>query len=219
VEGSPQLQRPFGYFGAVAGVVCGSIAGPLFGLSPWLMLGAFSVAAPWIQAIGRLRCLVQGCCHGSPAPEHAGIRYTNPMSRVFRLAGLAGVPVHPTPLYSVLWNLFTGLAVGRLWTLHASLPLIAGLYLILMGTGRFVEEAYRGEPQTPVLGGLRLYQWLSIAAVLIGVGLTALPGPAAAGQVAPAMEPVVTAAIFGVLCWFALGVDFPESNHRFARLT
>ena len=33
-----------------------------------------------------------------------GIRYTHPRSRVCRLAHLAGVPVHATPVYSILWN-------------------------------------------------------------------------------------------------------------------
>jgi hypothetical protein len=39
----------------------------------------------------------------------------------------AASPFHPTPLYSILW-----------------------------GFPRFVEEAYRAEPQTPIVGGLRL---------------------------------------------------------------
>ncbi|MCP4105598.1 MAG: hypothetical protein GY749_08685 [Desulfobacteraceae bacterium] len=30
----------------------------------WQLAGAFSVAGQFVQAIGRLRCLVQGCCHG-----------------------------------------------------------------------------------------------------------------------------------------------------------
>jgi hypothetical protein len=218
VEGSPQLLRPFGYFGAVAGVVLGSLACVVFGLGPWLIVGAFAVAAPWIQAIGRLRCLVQGCCHGSPAPAHVGIRYTHPRSRVCRQADLAGAPVHPTPVYSMLWCVFTGLMVGRLWSLHANLPLVAGMYLILTGIGRFVEEAYRGEPQTLVYAGLRLYQWLAVASVVLGAMLTALPGPYAPGTFDPAWQPVAFAAGFGAVCGFALGVDFPESSRRFARL-
>jgi prolipoprotein diacylglyceryltransferase len=75
---------------------------------------------------------------------------------VCRLSPLGGVPAHPTPLYSILWNVVIALAVGRLWSLRAPLGFIAGVYLLLGGVGRFVEEAYRGEPQTPVHAGLRL---------------------------------------------------------------
>jgi hypothetical protein len=34
------------------------------------------------------------------------------------------------------------------------------MYLILSGVLRFMEEAYRGEPQTRRLAGLPIYQWL-----------------------------------------------------------
>jgi membrane-associated phospholipid phosphatase len=102
VEGSPELLRPFGYYGSIVGglIALGAIAclgGPVADL-----LAAFAVASPWAQAIGRLRCLVQGCCHGHPV--NWGIRVTNPHSRVSTLAGWSGSPIHPTPIYSILAN-------------------------------------------------------------------------------------------------------------------
>jgi protein-S-isoprenylcysteine O-methyltransferase Ste14 len=217
IEGSPRLLRPYGYYGGVIGVALGAFAGPLLATSAWLLLAAYSVAGPWVQSLGRLRCLVQGCCHGRPAPKEIGIRYRHPRSRVCRLSEWKDVPLHPTPLYSILWNGYIALAMMRLWSLHASLSLIAGLYLILTGLGRFVEEAYRGEPQTPVYAGLRLYQWVAIATVLAGALVTAAH---AAPPPAPQFrwEPLVPAAAFGLLTTLALGVDFPNSNRRFARL-
>ncbi|MBZ5589772.1 MAG: prolipoprotein diacylglyceryl transferase [Acidobacteriia bacterium] len=217
IEGSPRLLRPYGFYGGVLGVVLGSLAAPAFGVGVWEILAAFAVAGPWIQAGGRIRCLVQGCCHGSPAPEGVGIRYSHPRSRVTRLANLAGVPIHPTPLYSILWNAVIALCMARLWLLRSPTPLIVGLYLVLTGVGRFVEEAYRGEPQTPVIAGLRLYQWIAIATVVVGAATTAVVGP-----LAPIPTPHWTAlwpaATFGVLTAAALGVDFPRSDRRFARL-
>jgi len=218
IEGSPRLLRPFGFYGGVLGVLLGALAAPAFGGSVWLLLGAFAATAPLVQALGRLRCLVQGCCHGRRASSRVGIRYLHPQSRVCRLAELRGVPIHATPLYSILWNVFVGLTTARLWTLHLPLHFIGGMYLILGGLGRFVEEAYRGEPQTPVVGGLRLYQWMAAAQVLAGALVTAL------GNSGPAPAPhwnwqsVLLAGVFSVVTWFAMGVDFPESNRRFARL-
>lgn len=128
------------------------------------------------------------------------------------------MPVHATPLYSILWNGFVALVLGRLWMVGAPLHLIAGVFVIATGIGRFAEEAYRGEPQTPVVGGLRLYQWVAIGSVLMGILFTALGTSARAP--APAwnwMAPAV-ALVFGLVTTIAFGVDFPDSDRRFARL-
>ena len=218
IEGSARLARPYGFFGGVLGIVLGAFAAPRFGVSVWTMLGAACVAAPWIQSLGRLRCLVQGCCHGSPSREGIGIRYVHPRSRVTRLSDLGHVPVHPTPLYSILWNVFIALAVTRLWTSHAPLHFVGSMYLLLMGLGRFVEEAYRGEPQTFVWSGLRLYQWISIAIAGIGAVLTAAGRSAPAPPFAFRNDSLLPALGVGLFVWFAMGVDFPSSDRRFSRL-
>ena len=161
---------------------------------------------------------VAGCCHGRPADAAVGIRYRHPRSRVCRLAELRGTPIHPTPLYSILWNVGIALVVTRLWVVESPLSLIGGVYLILTGIGRFCEEAWRGEPQTLVVAGLRLYQWIAIGTVLGGAAITALvhAGNAAPPEFAP-IE-LAVAAVFGGLSALALGVDFPASDRRFARL-
>jgi hypothetical protein len=218
VEGSPRLLRPFGWYGGLLGACLGVSIAKLWGADAWLLAGALCVAAPWLQSLGRLRCLVQGCCHGRPAPGGVGIRYTHARSRVCRLSTLAGAPVHPTPLYSILCNVASGVVLLRLWQLHARLSLVVGLYLILSGLGRFVEESYRGEPQTAVAAGLKLYQWLAALSVLAGVCVTMIGGAPPAPGPQFNWESVVWAGGFAPLVWFALGVDFPDSNRRFARL-
>ncbi len=219
VEGSPSLLRPYGFYGGLLGGILGTLlAGLLLGTDPWLLLAAFSVAAPWTQAFGRIRCLVQGCCHGREAPPAIGIAYRHPRSRVCRLSRFEGVPVHPTPLYSILWNAVTAAMIARLWVVGAPLSVVAGAYFILSGLGRFVEEAYRGEPQTRAVAGLRLYQWLALASVLGGAAMTcARSAPAPEGVYLDGALALASLG-FGAVTWFALGVDFPDSNRRFARL-
>lgn len=219
LEGSSKLSRPFGYYGSVLAAIGTTIAmGALFG-NTMLLLAAIAIEAPWIQAIGRLRCLVQGCCHGHEAPEAIGIRYWHERSRVCALGDLRGVPLHPTPLYSILANIVIGVLLLRLWSLGASLALIPGVYLILGGVARFVEESYRGEPQTPIVWGLRLYQWLAILSFVGGIVLTTLPAAAAPG-IAVSLDPriPVAALVFAVAAGFAMGVDFPMATGRFTRL-
>jgi hypothetical protein len=218
IEGSPSLLRPFGFYGGLLGVSIGALAAPLFGTPIWLLLAACCVSGPWVQSVGRLRCLVQGCCHGSLAPAGVGISYAHQRSRVCRLSDLGGKPIHATPLYSILWNVVIALAMGRLWSLHVPLHFIGGVYLILNGLGRFVEEAYRGEPQTPVYRGLRAYQWVALATVVIGAVITAVASSPGAPPPSWTWTTPVAALGFGLVSAFALGVDFPDSSRRFARL-
>ncbi len=218
IEGSPQLMRPFGFWGGLLGIVATALAAPLLGSDPWTVLASCCVAAPWVQSAGRLRCLVQGCCHGSPAHPSIGIRYHHPRSRVVRLSPLEGVPIHPTPLYSILWNVVIALAMIRLSWLRVDVRFIAGAYLLLMGLGRFVEESLRGEPQTPIHARLRLYQWASIGALIAGATLTALHGSTPLPSPSPSLSGLLAAAAFGLITTFAMGVDFPDSKRPFSRL-
>lgn len=218
VEGSPQLLRPYGYFGSlVAVIVLATVAG-VAGRDPWLLLAAMAVGGCLTQILGRLRCLVQGCCHGRKVDAPWGIRHTHSRSRVVRLSNLGGKRLHPTPLYSMLWTLLVLCALLRLWLLGVPLPFISGSYLILVGLGRFVEEHYRGEPQTAEICGLRLYQWLAIACVIGGAALTAVAGPAAPQPQMPGAT--LWSVLAGVLLitYAAYGVDLPRSNRRFSRL-
>ena len=217
--GSKTLLRPYGYFGSVLGVGVALLALAPFGMEVMPLAAALAVVAPWVQAIGRLRCMVQGCCHGAPAPAEVGIMVNREESRVTRVAHLNGQSIHPTPLYSILANLVVGALLLRLWSVGGEASLILAGYLILAGITRFVEESYRGEPQTPIVAGLRLYQWFSVISVALGLALTWLPStpvvPAAANF---SLEAWAWAAAVGAFHLFAMGVDFPDSARRFSRL-
>jgi hypothetical protein len=217
VEGASVSQRPFGYYGSVVGACAALAIAAWCGVDPWPLAGGICVAAPFAQAIGRLRCLVQGCCHGRPAPSAVGIVCRQPLSRVVRLAGLGGVPVHPTQLYSLLWNLVCGVVLLRCAQLGQPPSVVAGFYLLGNGLGRFVEEAYRGEPQTRRCLGLIEYQVYAIASVAGGAVLTCVPSTWP--PVAVATPGLAAAAIsMGLFVAGAMGVDFPDSDRRFARL-
>ncbi len=218
VEGSPQLSRPYGFFGAVIGVLLVGVLAVLLHQDGWLLMAAMSTGGCLTVAFGRMRCLVQGCCHGHPVHAAWGIRYTHPRSRVVRLSALGGAALHPTPLYSALWSLLSGAMLVRLWYVQAPLPFIAGVSFMLAGLGRFVEEHYRGEPQTKQCAGLRLYQWLAMAMVAVGAVISVAHGAAAPPPAWPETSAVaVWAALFAVI-YAPYGLDFPESNTRFSRL-
>jgi protein-S-isoprenylcysteine O-methyltransferase Ste14 len=219
LEGSSRLLRPFGWYGGLIGGVVGVSTSPLVGGRVLTLLAAFALAAPWIQSIGRLRCLVQGCCHGCVAPPGVGIRYRHPRSRVTHLANLGGRPVHPTPMYSIAGNLVIAVLLVRLRTLAAPDSLIVGVYFMLSACARFVEESYRGEPQTPVVGGLRIYQWLAVGTLVAGICLTCFAGsPVPPPFAVPSRGLLALGAIFFLIFATAMGLDLPGSNRRFSRL-
>jgi len=219
IEGSSKLLRPYGYYGGLIGgiLACLSLSF-IFSISIFMLLASFAMSGPWIQSIGRLRCLVQGCCHGKPSNDKIGIRFTHPYSRVNKISGLAGVPLHPTQLYSIGINILTGLILIRLFNIGMPCSFITGIYLIFNGLGRFVEEFFRGEAQTPYWAGMRIYQWIAIINIVTGAFVSVIPDSGIL-LFQPNSEALLMAIVMGILVAIASGVDFPESNRRFARLT
>lgn len=219
IEGSTKLKRPFGYYGGIAGIAIGAFMVWMIGFNAWVVIGVVSVVMPWVQAIGRLRCLVNGCCHGRKTDNPSiSIRYYHPRSRVCNLSDMKGEMIHPTPLYSILWLLPVGLFLLMLWLKGSQPPLIFGLYLILTSFGRFVEEAFRGEVQTPILGGMHLYQWTSIITLIAGILMTTIQTTPVVLKPDLNWELLGISLLCGLFVFFAMGVDFPGSNVRFSRL-
>lgn len=219
IEGSDKLKRPFGYYGAVVGIAIASLILYGMGFRIWLLIGVISVAMPWVQAMGRLRCLINGCCHGAPTQnELLGIRFFHERSRVSTISHLKGKYLHPTQVYSMLWLSVIGFFLLFLWIKQVSYPFIFGMYLILTGAGRFVEEAYRGEVQTPVWNGLRLYQWAAIVTILAGMYFCILPQPMVFSPPSMDWNIFVASLLGGLFVLFAMGIDFPGANRRFSRL-
>lgn len=221
LEGGNGLARPFGYFGGLLGAALG--LGFLLAIADggqlWAIAVGVAVGGAITQALGRGRCLVQGCCHGRPLEGGHGIRVDNDHSRVVALAGLKGVSLYATQLYSMIANAAIAIVLLHLCTAGASAPIVVAAYLVLTSIARFIEEGYRGEPQTPRLAGLPIYQWLAVAMLLCGVALSFVAGPRF--QPANALSPasVSVALLLGLAAVLALSVDFPDSKKPLSRLT
>jgi hypothetical protein len=107
-----------------------------------------------------------------------------------------------------------------LWTTGAPLTLIAGIYLVLAGLVRFIEEGYRGEPMTRIVGGLHIYQWFAVGMVVAGLLVMMIDSPSAPPIGTSALLPALAMGLaFFAVCGFAMGVDFPDSQRRFSRLS
>lgn len=221
IEGSNALLRPFGYYGGIIGGLFSLILISAATSYSFIYLCAvMAMLAPLVQAIGRFRCLVQGCCHGARTESIFAIVVTNEHSRVCKLSGLKSFPIHNTQLYSILSNIVLQLVVIKLFMIGANVAFITGVYFIGSGLFRFVEESYRGEIQTKLAFGLRIYQWFSIISIVLGACITSI----ASHQLLSVKQPEATPLIFvtiavGLVGAFALSIDFPASNKKLSRLT
>ncbi|CAF4179190.1 unnamed protein product [Adineta steineri] len=221
IERSSGLSRPFGYFGFIIGGVVGSLIVSWFYSIPLIrILSAYALASPWIQGVGRFRCIIHGCCHGRSTNQFLGILITNSQSRVCSLSKLKNEYIHITQGYSILSNMIIGMLLWRLWYSNISLYVIISLYFILIGQSRFIEERFRGEIQTKVYCKLKIYQWLSILFVLIGIFLSMISFDNDTIQLNFIFkyEYLIPSILFGFIATFALAIDFPESKKRFSRL-
>jgi FtsH-binding integral membrane protein len=88
---------------------------------------------------------------------------------------------------------------------------------VLGGLARFVEEHYRGEPQTMERWGLRTYQWFAAGFVVAGLAVLSLDSPVLEGvRAGPAWW---GAGLVALVYAIAMGVEFPRSNARGSRLS
>ena len=152
-------------YGAVIGIV---IAVLLYciakKLSAWQIADLVSPGALVGMAIGRVGCLINGCCYGAVTSVPWAVVYTNPAS----YAPL-GTPLHPTQVYHFIWNLAAFVVV---WLLRRRLKPVGSiflLYLALYALGdlgiRFLRE---GEP---FLFGIQQAQLIGIIMLVITVPL------------------------------------------------
>lgn len=143
------------------GVVGGVAAGWIYLRARRLPFLPFAdAAAPGMAlayAIGRIGCLMNGCCYGRPTDLPWGI--------IFPQTG-TGLPHHPVQIYAALINLgLAGLLALALYRPHHPGQIIA-LYAGSYSLYRFLVEFLRSGVTAQVMAlGLTEAQWFSLLAM------------------------------------------------------
>jgi phosphatidylglycerol---prolipoprotein diacylglyceryl transferase len=139
-----------------------------YDFSLWTTADLFAPGIALGHVIGRLGCLMAGCCYGRPTDVPWAITFTNPLAAA-NVGTPLGVPLHPTQLYDAGAELLILLLL--LFTERRGRP-FAGrtfwLYVLLYGVSRFVIEFFRGDDRG-VLFGVSTSQFVSLIAVPVAL--------------------------------------------------
>jgi phosphatidylglycerol:prolipoprotein diacylglycerol transferase len=150
----------------------------------WTTTDVFAPGIALGHVVGRLGCLMAGCCFGRPTDVPWAITFTNPAA--FDNVGTPlDVPLHPTQLYEAGAELL--ILVFLLATERKGRPFPGRTfwgYLLLYAVSRFIIEFYRGDARGMVWGTLSTSQFVSAVLIplsvimLVRLGRRGAPRPA-----------------------------------------
>jgi len=152
-------------YGAVLGAALGVFIYSRFSKISFGYLA--DVLAPGIilaQAIGRVGCTLNGCCYGVETDIFCAIVYEHPES-----LGPLGIPVHPTQIYEIVYNL---IIFGVLLFLRGRFRPNGSLFLIYLtfyALWRLGIDFIRDG--TDFLFGLHQAQVISIVVLIVTITL------------------------------------------------
>jgi phosphatidylglycerol:prolipoprotein diacylglycerol transferase len=156
------------YGGLLAALAVGLWLVGRYKLDAWTVA---DLAAPGIalgHVVGRLGCLLAGCCYGRPTDVAWAITFTNPAAAT-NVGTPLNTPLHPTQIYDAGAELLIMLLL--LVTERRGRP-FAGrtfwLYMVLYAISRYIVEIYRGD-ERGMIAGFSTSQFVSILLVPLSV--------------------------------------------------
>jgi len=169
-------QNPGEIFGGDGLTAYGAVLGASLGIWVYCKIAKvkigyfFDLLAPAVivaqAVIGRIGCVINGCCYGLNCSLPWAVQYTDPAS-----LGFGAGAVHPTQIYEILFGLVVFVV---LWKLMGRFKPEGSLYLIYLG----LYSAWRIgidflRPGNPFLFGLHQAQVIGIIVLIIVVPILA----------------------------------------------
>jgi phosphatidylglycerol:prolipoprotein diacylglycerol transferase len=152
----------------------------------WTTCDVFAPGIALGHVIGRLGCLLAGCCWGRQTSVPWAVVFTDPFAQA-NVGTPLNVHLHPTQLYESGAELL--ILLGLLWFEKKGRPFPGRTfwsYMLVYGISRFFIEFYRGDPRGMVLGVLSTSQFISVVLVPLSLimlwRLSRRPEPDAAAK-------------------------------------
>ena len=157
------------YGGLIAAVVVALVYLRRYQMPLWTTTDVFAPGIALGHVVGRLGCLLAGCCFGKPTSLPWGITFNDPAA-LANVGTPLGVPLHPTQLYEAGAE---ALILGFLLLFERRGRPFPGRtfwsYLLLYGVSRFIVEFYRGDSRGMVFDTLSTSQFVSILLVPLSI--------------------------------------------------
>ena len=131
------------------------------GLPLWTTCDLFAPGIALAQGVGRMGCLLAGCCFGRPTEAPWGITFSSTLAAANSGTPL-GVALHPSQIYesiAVLLILGVLLTGERRWRAFPGRTFWT--YMLLYAVARIVLELFRGDPRGMVFDTLPTSQFVS----------------------------------------------------------
>ncbi len=126
----------------------------------WSVLDTFGAPLLVAQAIGRIGCLANGCCHGGPTSAWWGV----PMDA-------SGVRYFPAQLVDTALCLVLAWILSRWERQQDRLPgTAAGLAIVFYGLSRFIYEFFRAGSSSTYWGSLPITQAQAFSVLMMALG-------------------------------------------------
>ncbi|MFQ5852999.1 MAG: prolipoprotein diacylglyceryl transferase [Candidatus Binatia bacterium] len=152
--------------GLIGGLLVGIWYCWRYRLSFWQVADTFSPGLLLGQAIGRLGDLLVGGEYGTPTDLPWAITFNDPRSQA-----PLGIPLHPTQLYEMFWDL---LVLGFIWRARRMSGYDGKVFLqyaFLYSLGRFVIEYFRGDRLAFMLLDREISSAMTISIVVMALSL------------------------------------------------
>lgn len=156
------------FYGAVPGVAIASYLSARSFALPYLRI--LDLSAPAIaagHAIGRVGCLLGGCCFGAEYHGPFAITYTNPLAP----AAHPSVPRYPTPLYESFGLIVLSFVFALVPVKHVGSGQRVLMYAASYAVLRFLVETTRGDAIRGLFFGLSTSQLSSIALLVFALAM------------------------------------------------
>ncbi len=160
------------YGGLIGGVFGGWIYTRLFRLDFWKYADLMIPFLPLAHGFGRVGCFCAGCCYGRAARESdpewlrsLAVVYTDAIG-----APNDGIARYPVQLFEACFLVLVLFPVLVAFSRRERRPgMVVGLYFIVYGVFRFLNEYLRADSIRGIFGGVSTSQWISLTLVPLGI--------------------------------------------------
>lgn len=150
------------FYGGLIGGLLGAILGIRIAKCDfWHIEHAVIPYVPLGHAIGRIGCLLAGCCHGCKYDGIFAIYYPNSVQGLSPAQGY-----FPIQLAEAVWNVAVSVCLIKCAGKCKKPFALISVYLLLYAVGRFVLEFFRGDTVRGIYFGLSVSQWISMGLVV-----------------------------------------------------